>query len=612
MASGSVTAALKYQSPELPSALLGVKQSARGYRWVERLDPGRTLIATSISQANGLPELFGRVLAARGADSQTAARYLDPSLKTLLPDPSRLRDMEKAAARFAAAIRAGEKMAVFGDYDVDGAASVALIERFLRAHGRNATTYIPDRLTEGYGPSPEALAGLAEEGARLILTVDCGTTSDTAIETANAAGAEIIVIDHHQADEALPPAFAVLNPNRQDDLSGQGHLAAAGVVFLFLVATMRVLRREGFYQNSPEPDLLGLLDLVALATVCDVVPLKDANRAFVAKGLRVLRARRNQGLRALADAARIDQAPNCYTLGFILGPRINAGGRVGASSLGARLLASDDEIEARGLAARLEALNAERKAIEERMIEEAFASAEAALDADTTRPLLFLAAEGWHKGLLGLIAGRVAERFRLPTFIASLEPDGFATGSARSIASVDLGAAVREAVHAGLLVKGGGHAMAAGFKLERRKHDALIAFLVERLTTPVALASTVRQLAIDGALTAGGANQELMDLLDRAGPYGPGHPEPRFVFPAHRLSRIRHLKEAHVRCTLKAADGARIEACAFRVGDTKLAKLLLKGEGLLVHAAGHLRRTSWQGRDSVELLIEDAADPRET
>ena len=606
-----MTAALKYPSPEFAGALLGVEQSARGFRWVERLDPGRTLVATSIAQANGLPELLGRVLAARGAEAHTAARYLDPSLKTLLPDPSCLRDMEKAATRFAAAIKAGEKVAVFGDYDVDGAASVALIERFLRAHGQSVATYIPDRLTEGYGPSPEALIGLAEDGARLILTVDCGTTSEAAIEAANGAGAEIIVIDHHQADDALPPAYAVLNPNRQDDLSGQGHLAAAGVVFLFLVAATRALRREGFYQNSPEPDLLGLLDLVALATVCDVVPLKDANRAFVAKGLRVLRARHNQGLRALADSARIDEAPTSYTLGFILGPRINAGGRVGASSLGARLLATEDEIEARGIAAKLEALNAERKAIEERMLEEAFAFAEAALDADAAQPLLFLAAEGWHRGLLGLIAGRVAERFRLPTFVSALEPEGFATGSARSIASVDLGAAVRGAVHEGLLVKGGGHAMAAGFKLERRKQDALVAFLIDRLTTQVALASTVRTLAIDGALSAAGASRELMDLLDRAGPYGPGHPEPRFVFPAHRLSRIRHLKEAHVRCTLKAPDGARIEACAFRVGDTPLAKLLLKGEGLPLHVTGHLRRTSWQGRESVELLVEDAADPRD-
>jgi single-stranded-DNA-specific exonuclease len=313
-------------------------------------------------------------------------------------------------------------------------------------------------------------------------------------------------------------------------------------------------------------------------------------------------------LRALADAARIDAAPTCYTLGFILGPRINAGGRIGASSLGARLLASDDEIEARGIAAKLEALNDERRAIEERMLEEAFALAE--LEVESGRPLLFLGAEGWHKGLLGLIAGRVAERFRLPTFVASLEPDGFATGSARSIAAVDLGAVVRAAVHEGLLVKGGGHAMAAGFKLERRKHDALLQFLLARLARPVAEASSVRQLAIDGALSAGGASKELMDLLDRAGPYGPGHPEPRFVFPAHRLSRVRAIKEAHIRCTLQAPDGARIEACAFRVAETPLGKLLLKGEGLPLHVAGHLRRTSWQGRDSVELMIEDAADPR--
>lgn len=602
-----MTAALKFQANEIASAFLGVERSARGYRWVERLDPARALTAAAISQAHSLPELIGRVLAARGADIQTATRYLDPSLRTLLPDPARLEDMEKAAARFASAIAQNEPIAVFGDYDVDGAASVALVERFLRAHGQSVATYIPDRLTEGYGPSPESLAGLAKDGARLILTVDCGTTAEIAIAAANAAGAEVIVIDHHQADEALPPAFAVLNPNRQDDLSGQGHLAAAGVVFLFLVATTRALRRQRFYGDRPEPDLLGLLDLVALATVCDVVPLRDVNRAFVAQGLKVLRLRKNQGLRALADAARIDAAPTCYALGFVLGPRINAGGRVGASSLGARLLATDDDIEARALAAKLEAFNAERKAIEERMLEEAFASAETSLAADPGSPLLFLAAAGWHKGLLGLVAGRVAERFRLPAFVSSLEPDGFATGSARSIASVDLGAAVRSAVHEGLLAKGGGHAMAAGFRFERRKEERLVAFLRARLAAPVAQAGTVRALAIDGALSAGGANKDLMDQLDRAGPYGPGHPEPRFVFPAHRLARVRSIKDAHLRCTLKAPDGARLEACAFRIADTPLAKLLLDGEGQTVHVAGHLRRTSWQGRESVELLIEDAA-----
>jgi single-stranded-DNA-specific exonuclease len=607
-----VTAALEYNlaSSGHEPALLGVERSVRGNRWVERLDPSRALAATAIAQAHGLPELLGRVLAARGAEPHTASRHLDPSLRTLMPDPGLLQDMDNAAERFAAAIRTGEPVAVFGDYDVDGAASVALIERFLRAHGQACATYIPDRLTEGYGPSAEAFVALTEEGARLILTVDCGTTASAAIAAANAAGAEVIVIDHHQADEALPQALAIVNPNRQDDLSGQGHLAAAGVVFLFLVATVRALRREGYYRDHVEPDLLGLLDLVALATVCDVVPLVDANRAFVAKGLRLMRLRTNAGLRALADAARIDEAPTCYTLGFILGPRINAGGRVGASSLGAKLLALDDDIEARTIAARLEAMNAERRAIEERMLEDALARADAALAADPDASLLFLGAEGWHKGLLGLVASRVADRFRLPTLIMTFEPDGTATGSARSIASVDLGAAVREAVHQGLLIKGGGHAMAAGFVLERRKQDLLHGFLRERLVEPVARAGAARELRIDGTLSAGGANLALIDLIDRAGPYGPGHPEPRFAFPTHRVGRVRLIKELHIRCTLAAPDGSRIEGCAFRVVGTPLGDLLLHGDGATLHVAGHVRRTSWQGSESVELLIEDAADPR--
>src|SRR6476659_1408664 len=376
-------------------------------RWVERLDPSRAATALAIAQAHGLPELIGRLLAARGADAATLSHFLDPSLRHLLPDPASLQDMEPAAERFARAIVAREPIAIFGDYDVDGAASVALIQRFLRGHGQIAATYIPDRLSEGYGPTPASLAGLAEEGARIIITVDCGTAAGPAIEAANRCGAEIIVVDHHQADEELPPAFAVLNPNRQDDLSGQGHLAAAGAVFLFLVATVRALRGTGVYRNSAEPDLLGLLDLGALATVCDVVPLKGVNRALVAKGLKVLRLRDNAGLRALADTARIDAAPTCYTLGFILGPRINAGGRVGASGLGAKLLASDDESETRAIAAKLEALNGERKAIEERMLAGAFALADRALNLG--RPFIWLGVDGWHKGLIGLVAGRVAE-----------------------------------------------------------------------------------------------------------------------------------------------------------------------------------------------------------
>ena len=588
-------------------AFLGVEKSARGLRWVERLSPSRLGAALAIAQTHALPELVGRMLAARGAEARSIGAYLDPSLRHLLPDPSSLQDMERAAARFADAIREAESVAVFGDYDVDGAASVALIERYLRAHGRIATTYIPDRLTEGYGPTPETMAALAEAGATLILTVDCGTAAGAAIAAANERGAEVIVIDHHQAGEALPPAFALVNPNREDDLSGQGHLAAAGVVFLFLVATTRVLRRDGFYAGQPEPDLLGLLDLVALATVCDVVPLKGANRALVAKGLHVLRLRHNAGLRALADAAGIDAAPSCYTLGFILGPRINAGGRTGASALGARLLATDDDLEARGIAAKLEALNAERKAIEARMLEEAFQLAEQQLD--TGRPFLWLGGEGWHKGLLGLVAGRVAERFSLPTFVTGWEADE-GVGSARSIPSVDLGRVIRAAVEANLLTRGGGHAMAAGFKIERRRQEGMLCFLAEQLLAPVASAASSRRLFLDGALTSGGATLELMDLLDRAGPYGPGHPEPRFAFPAHRLSRVRRVSDSHLRCTLIAPDRKRIEACAFRVGDTPLATLLLRSEGQLVHIAGQLRRDTWNGRNAVELHIEDAAQPR--
>jgi len=606
-----VTAALKLDVKPSAPTVLSVDRSVRGRRWVERLDPGRAMIAAAISQAHGLPELLGRVLAARGAEPHSVATYLDPSLRALLPDPARLQDMTRAAERFAAAIRAREAIAVFGDYDVDGAASVALLERFLRAHDQPCATYIPDRLTEGYGPSPEALSALVEEGARLVLTVDCGTTSAQAIAAANAMGADVIVIDHHQADDKLPPAYAVINPNRQDDLSGQGHLAAAGVVFLFLVATVGILRRDGVYNDRPEPDLLGLLDLVALATVCDVVPLKDANRALVAKGLKVLRLRHNAGLRALADAARLDEAPTTYSLGFILGPRINAGGRIGASQLGARLLACDDEVEARAIAAKLEALNAERKAIEERMLEEAFARAEESVATAPDQPLIFLGADGWHKGLVGLVAGRIADRFHLPAFIMAYETDGTATGSARSLPSVDLGAVVRAATQEGLFLKGGGHAMAAGFALERAKEEAAHVFLCERLAQPVAEAIAVRQFAIDGALSARGATLELVNLLDRAGPYGPGCPQPRFVFPAHRVTRMRSVGQAHLRCTLQAADGGRIEACAFRVEGTALAELFAKREGMPLHVAGHLRRSVWQGRESVELMIEDAADPRE-
>jgi single-stranded-DNA-specific exonuclease len=598
-------------NPPAP-ATLGVERSARDQRWVERLDSARAHAATAISQSYGLPDLLGRVLAARGADVHTAARFLDPSLKTLMPDPASLQDMTKAAERMADAITRGETIGIFGDYDVDGAACVAQIERYLRAHRQTCLTYIPDRLTEGYGPSPEALRGLVEEGARLIVTVDCGTAGDAAIAAANEAGAEVIVLDHHQTGEELPEAFAVVNPNRQDDLSGQGHLAAAGVVFLFLVATTAALRRADAYQNGAAPDLLGLLDLVALATVCDVVPFKDANRAFIAKGLQVLRLRHNVGLRALADEARLTEVPSTYSLGFVLGPRINAGGRVGASGLGARLLATEDECEAATIAARLEGLNAQRKAIEQRMLEGAVAMAEQAVTFDPDAPLLFLGDADWHKGLVGLVAGRLTERFMRPSFVMRLGDDGIATGSARSIPSVDLGAVVRDAVEEGLFLKGGGHAMAAGFSLDWSKREQAVAFLSNRLSEAVARSSQSRTLGLDGALSAGGVTPDLLDLLERAGPYGPGHPRPRFAFPAHRVTWLRSFGGGHVRCTLQAPDGGRVDAVAFRVEGSPLGDMLLGAEGRQLHVAGHLRRSVWQGRERIELMIEDAAETQDS
>ena len=415
------------------------------------------------------------------------------------------------------------------------------------------------------------------------------------------------MLDHHQAGELLPPAFAVVNPNRQDDLSGQGHLAAAGIVFLFLVATAAALRRLDAYEHQDAPDLLGLLDLVALATVCDMVPLKDANRAFIAKGLKVLRLRHNAGLRALADEARLTEAPSTYSLGFVLGPRINAGGRVGASGLGARLLATDDESEAATIAARLEALNAQRKAIEAGMLDGATAMADTALAENSGAPLLFLGDADWLMGLVGLVAGRLTDRFQRPSFVMTLDADGMATGSARSITSVDLGLVVRDAVEEGLFVKGGGHAMAAGFSLDWDKREAAEAFLKERLADSVASSSASRTLGLDGVLSARGATHELIDLLERAGPYGPGHPRPRFAFPAHRVTRLRSFGAGHVRCTLQAAGGGGIDAVAFRIEGSPLGDLLVGAEGQQLNVAGHLRRSVWQGRERIELMIEDAA-----
>jgi len=599
-------------------AYLGVTASARGFVWRDRLDAAAAKTAAAISQRHALPEILGRVLASRGLGLDDVANALDPTVKALMPDPSTLRDMDKGAARLAQAIAGNEAIAVFGDYDVDGACSAALMQRFLAAHGRKARIYIPDRMTEGYGPNPEAVEALVKEGARLIVTVDCGTTSVGPLAVAAPLGADVVVVDHHQADERLPEVAAVINPNRQDDLSGLGHLCAAGVTFMLLVATARELRRRGHYgaQCAP-PDLLALLDLVGLATVCDVVPLKGLNRAYVTKGLQVMRQRRNIGLKALADAAGLAVPPTPYHLGFVLGPRINAGGRIGDAGAGARLLASDDDMEAARIAVLLDRLNRERKAIEARMLEEAVARAEQIVEADPDVPLLLIAAEGWHKGVVGLVASRLTERFHRPSCVIAWEEggqgqgqgQGQGTGSLRSIDGVDIGAAVRAGVEAGHLVKGGGHAMAAGLTVARDGLEALEAFLRSRLAVAATAARAAVALAIDGALTPATVTDEFLELIERAGPYGQGHPQPRFAFPAHRVKFAKVVGGAHVRCVLEAGDGSRLDAVAFRAADQPLgAALLAASSGLPLHVAGHLRRDTWGGRDRRELVVEDVAE----
>ncbi len=596
---------------------LGVTNSVRGFEWRERLAGHGRAVASAISQRHALPELLGRVLAARNVGIDEVPVFLEPSLKALMPDPSELRDMDRAAARLADAVAARETVAIFGDYDVDGACSSALVARFLHHHGLRPRIYIPDRLREGYGPNASALGELISEGASLVVTVDCGTTSYEPLAHAKKLGAEVIVIDHHQSDETLPDVHALINPNRQDDVSGQGHLCAAGVVFLTMVAVARELRRRNHYGNgNTEHALMGDLDLVALATVCDVVPLEGLNRAYVTKGLQVMRQRQNVGLRALFDTAGLDQAPTPYHLGYILGPRINAGGRIGDSGLGARLLNQANPGEAQKIAETLDRLNRERKAIETETLDQAMAEAEMLLDGEPDLPIIVLGAENWHKGVVGLVASRLTDRFQRPSCVLSWTKDGATgslsgTGSLRSVAGVDIGGAVRGAAAEGLLLKGGGHAMAAGLTVAREKLEELKAFLAAELCASTRQARDAAALEVDGALTPSAANQELISLLDRAGPYGQGNPQPQFVFPAHRVRYAKVVGDAHIRATIEAGDGSRLDAIAFRAAGQPLGDLLLEANGgMPLHICGTLRRDTWGGRNRIELTIQDAADPR--
>ena len=600
------------------AALLGVERSVLGRRWKERLSHATTREAEAIAQITGLPDILARIVAARGVTLASLDSFLDPKLRDLLPDPSSLADMETAATHLADIVEARSRVAIFGDYDVDGACSAALVGLYLRALDVPCEIYIPDRIFEGYGPNVEAIRGLADRGARTLITVDCGSTSLAPLEEAKRLGLRVFVLDHHQVGDALPNVDAIVNPNRQDDLSGQGALCAAGVVFLALVALNRALRERGFFACRPEPDLIASIDLVALATVADVVPLTGLNRAFVTQGLKMMRQRRRIGLNALIDGAKLGRPIEPYHLGFILGPRINAGGRIGDAALGARLLMSEDQDEASSIAAELEALNRDRQAAERIMVEEAIAQAEARLQevSGIDEPnVIVTGSAGWHPGIVGLIAGRLKERFRRPAFAFALNGEGgTATGSGRSVPGADLGRAVRAAVEAGLLIKGGGHAMAAGATLPATSEPeaALGRFQVCLETTIGRDAGASRMgdaLEIDAILSASGANAELLRLIERAGPYGQGNPEPIFVFAAHRLaSCVAVGNGGHLRLTLKGSEGSTLAGIAFRAADQPLGRFLNEHIGQTVHIAGTLSRDSYGGRERVDLKVVDAAE----
>jgi len=587
---------------------LNISRSVTQRVWIDRLPNDQ--VARAIAQDHDFPEILGRVLAARHVAREDVAQYLEPNMRNLMPDPSTLQDMDKGVERITKAIISGEKIAVFGDYDVDGASSSALLKRYFGLLGAELQIYIPDRLSEGYGPNEQAFKRLSDAGTSLIITVDCGIAAHDPILAVKQSGVDVVVVDHHMASVDLPRAEAVINPNRADDLSGLGSLAAAGVVFMLCAALNRHLREKNWFSSSkPEPDLMPLLDLVALATVCDVVPLQGLNRAFVAQGLKIMGQRNNIGLAALSDVVGLKRRPDTQALGFMLGPRINAGGRLGASDLGALLLCEQDRGRAEKLSAELNKLNQKRQLIEESILTPALIEAEQAMGKTGQLAVIIVAGDGWHAGVLGIIASRLKERFNRPAIAIGFDDKGQGTGSARSITGVDLGLAIRKAQEQGLLVKGGGHAMAAGMTIERAMLGDFRAFMEHALAEQTTQAIANAGLSIDGALSAGAANLKLIELLERAGPYGAGNPKPRFAFPAHRITYADYVGTGHIRCTLVSGDGARLKAIAFRAADGPLGDMLVNENHRPLHIAGSLARDDWGGRQSVQLFIDDAAEP---
>ena len=576
-------------------------KSATGRKW--RLKECDDRLALMLSQRLNLPEIVGRLLSLRGVNGDSAEKFLNPTLRDWLPDPYSLKDMEKAVSRLVRAINDSESIAIFGDYDVDGATSSALLARFFNLIGVTTTIYIPDRIKEGYGPNERALLQLRSKGIDVVITVDCGITAFKPIASGAMSGLDIIIVDHHVAEPKLPDAFAVINPNRLDDKSDLGRLAAVGVTFLLAVAINRSLRESGFYcdENKFEPNLLDLLDLVALGTVCDLVKLDGLNRAYVNQGLKIMARRTNTGMTALFDEAKINEKPSEYHAGYVLGPRVNAGGRVGESSLGARLLSTNDIDEARYIANQLDTFNNERKKIESTVFNEAISIVESG---EKDKPILIIEGDGWHSGVIGIVASRIKDKYAKPVFVISFDGDK-GKGSGRSISNLDLGSIVISARQKGIIDEGGGHKMAAGLSVNREKLSTLRDYFYEQVNLVINKIDTSPVLDIDSIITLGGANTLLVNQIQKIAPFGSGNPEPRFMFPNVKVVKADIVGDNHLRCILSDENKNKLNAIAFRVIGEELGDILLLGKSQSLHVAGKIRINQWQGREDVQLLIDD-------
>ena len=588
------------------SAFLGIKKSASGKFWQTRDVSDRDVM--TMSQRHSLPDQLARVMVGRGVTIDNADDYLNPTIKNLMPDPSHLLDMDKAVAHIIYAIKNNQKIAVFGDYDVDGATSSALLYRFFKMINLDITIYIPDRIIEGYGPNIAALKKIRDQGIKTIITVDCGTTAFDVLAEAKAYDIDIIVIDHHVAEAKLPDVIALVNPNRLDEDSKYGNLAAVGVVFLLIVALSRSLKLSGFYKDIKPPDLLSLLDIVALGTICDVVPLTNLNRALVSQGLKVMSKQKNIGINALSDVAKINEMSTAYHLGFQLGPRINAGGRVGEAALGSRILSTDDNMEAQEIAIHLDQLNHERKEIEAICLEQAIIQVE---NNPMNDGLVYATANDWHAGVIGIVASRLKERYNRPACVVTFE-NGIGKGSGRSIDGVDLGAAVISANQAGLLEAGGGHKMAAGFSVAQEKNDDFRQYLADHIAKQLSnndITKIIPRIYIDGAIDIKAANFDFVKQLESLAPFGSGNATPKFVFCHLKVTYAAIVGSDHVQCRFSSENGnGTLKAIAFRSVGQPLGDLLLNARGdMPIHVVGRLQLDAWRGNDNVQLIIDDAA-----